>query len=109
MGKKKTLNRADSMTLVLAVLRDGPCHGYELAKEVERRSNQVVQFNDGTLYPVLHALEEEGLIASEWSSNHGDRPRRVYSLTESGTAELARRVAGWQEFRAAVDGVIFNQ
>lgn len=96
------------MTLVLAVLRDGPCHGYELAKEVERRSRVVVQFNDGTLYPLLHALEAEGLIVSEWSSEHGDRPRRVYSLTEAGVADLERRVREWSEFRAAVDGVLFN-
>jgi DNA-binding PadR family transcriptional regulator len=96
------------MTLVLAVLRDGPCHGYELAKEVERRSNVLVQVNDGTLYPVLHALEAEQLIVSAWSEDHGDRPRRVYSLTEAGLADLHRRVAEWKEYRNAIEGVLLD-
>ena len=56
------------MTMILAVLRDGARHGYDVAREVERRSDQRIRFNDGTLYPVLHALEKEGLIVRTWES-----------------------------------------
>lgn len=100
------MNRGHAMTMILAVLRDGARHGYDVAREVERRSYQRIKFNDGTLYPVLHVLEKEGLIESTWEYPQGERQRRVYSLNERGLAELERQMADWQNFSQAVNQVL---
>jgi len=94
------------MTMILAVLRAGSRHGYDIAREVERRSDRRIRFNDGTLYPVLHALEREGLIVSEWDVTPGERKRRVYSLNENGVRELDRQIAAWRDFSWAVNQVL---
>lgn len=106
MAEDKGLSRGNSATLVLSVLRDGARHGYDIAREVERRSESEITFKHGTLYPVLHALEKEGLIQSAWEHPAGERARRVYSLTELGAQELARCVEDWQAFSRAMDRVI---
>lgn len=106
MADDKGLLRGNATTLVLSVLRDGARHGYDIAREVERRSENSLTFKHGTLYPVLHALENEGLIASEWEHPDGERPRRVYRITETGLAELERCVRTWQEFARAMERVI---
>jgi DNA-binding PadR family transcriptional regulator len=94
------------MTMILAVLRDGSRHGYDVAREVERRSDRRISFNDGTLYPILHSLEKEGLIVSAWENPTGERRRRVYALNDSGLLELSRQVAAWQDFASAVNQVL---
>ena len=99
-------NRGQAMTMILAVLRDGARHGYDIAREVERRSDRRIKFNDGTLYPVLHALEREGLIGSHWDSPAGERQRRVYVLNEKGHQELERQVHAWKLFSSAVNQVL---
>ena len=58
------------------------------------------------MYPVLHTLEREGLVAGQWQHGVGERPRLVYAITESGRAELARRVEIWQTFAKAMDTMI---
>ncbi len=104
MGKQ--LNREHAIVLVLAILEDGPRHGYSIAREVERRSGERVRFNDGNLYPVLHALEEEGCITSEWKDVGRDRPKRIYTITEKGLVEFARHVAAWHDFTSAINDVL---
>ena len=106
MPDDKGLLRGNATTLVLSVLKDGARHGYDIAREVERRSENTLTFKHGTLYPVLHALEKEGLITSEWERPDGERPRRVYRLTERGTAELERCVKTWNTFAQAMNRVI---
>ncbi len=97
-------------TLVLAVLKDGPAHGYAIVHEVRKRTEDALHFRQGTLYPMLHDLEGKGFVASEWEiipgeAGGGEKTRRVYSLTESGRAELSRRLRAWQRFAAAVEKV----
>lgn len=94
------------MTMILAVLRDGQRHGYDIAREVERRSDRRIKFNDGTLYPVLHALEKEGMIESSWEYPVGERQRRVYALNEKGRLELERQMDAWRNFSNAVNQVL---
>jgi PadR family transcriptional regulator PadR len=96
------------MAMILAVLHDGERHGYDIGNEVDRRSGERIQFNDGTLYPLLHALEKEGLIVSHWEQPVGERKRRVYALTESGEAELQRKLEAWRDFSRAVDQVLLG-
>lgn len=69
--------------LVLGALRGGAMHGYQIALEVEARSSGVFELQHGTLYPILHRLEREGLIAGRWTSESGRR-RRQYALTRAG-------------------------
>lgn len=78
-----------NVLLVLSTLREGPRHGYQIAIDVEENSNGLFRFRHGTLYPILHRLEEEGFIAGSWSSGGGGRRRKVYALTGSGIRHLS--------------------
>lgn len=75
--------------LVLGSLANGPKHGYQIALDVEERSSGWFVLQHGTLYPILHRLEEDGWIVGEWSGGDGGRRRKVYGLTEEGRSELA--------------------
>ena len=97
------LVRGNTELLVLAVLRDGPAYGYSLAKEIERRAQGALALKQGSIYPLLYALEEEKMVTSEWSETvKGQRPRRMYRITESGHAELLRRLDGFLTFSRAI-------
>ena len=100
------LLKGNTPTLILAVLRNGPLHGYGIAREIERRSGAALRFRESTLYPALHALEEEGLIAGEWTQPEGGRPRRVYTLTPQGCAALEERTRVWERFAGAIQSVL---
>ncbi len=106
MYDERELLRGSTPTLVLAVLKDGPRHGYAIARDVNRRSNDALKFKQGTLYPVLHALERDGLIAGAWEHEEGERPRKVYTITDAGRAELDRRMQAWSKFSLAINSVI---
>jgi DNA-binding PadR family transcriptional regulator len=103
---KRELLKGNTPTLVLAVLRDGPRHGYGIAREIEQRGGGALAFKEGTLYPVLHTLEREGLIAGEWQQEPGGRMRRVYAITPAGLAVFDQRARTWAEFAAAVHRVL---
>ncbi|MEZ0324873.1 MAG: PadR family transcriptional regulator [Fimbriimonas sp.] len=98
--------RTDTKALVLAVLADRPMHGYGISREIKRRSEEALKLGEGQLYPILHALEEQGWIKGEWEMQDGDPPRKVYALTESGVAELAKRAKSWMSFAGAVAAVL---
>ena len=91
--------------LVLAVLADEPLHGYAVIEALRSRSEGAFELAEGTLYPVLHRLEADGLLASSWSEAAGRR-RRVYRLTRNGRRALARRREEWSSFVRAVDAVL---
>lgn len=91
--------------LVLATLAAGPAHGYAVIEELKRRSGGAFDLPEGTVYPVLHRLEAEGLLASEWSEGAG-RKRRVYRLTRRGRTSLAGRRRDWKLFAGAVETVL---
>ncbi len=90
---------------LLAVLEDGPRHGYSLREELRRRSSGAFDPLPGTLYPLLHRLESGGLVAGNWQAGPR-RQRRVYRLTGAGHRELDRRLREWVEFVGAVTSVI---
>ena len=87
----RSLGRDVNEALVLTVLREEPRHGYEIALEVEERSEGTFELQHGTLYPILHRLEDEGLIAGEWSEE--GRRRKVYHLTNAGRWHLGEETA----------------
>lgn len=91
--------------LVLAVLDDGPRHGYAIAEALTQRSGGAVAMPTGTLYPALRRLERAGYLRSEWATVTG-RKRRTYWLTDAGAAFLAAERADWRDFSAAIEGVL---
>lgn len=82
----KKLGKQVNELLVLATLEDGPKHGYQIALDVEERSEGTFELQHGTLYPILHRLEDEGLIEGDWSEE--GRRRKEYRLTRSGRRHL---------------------
>lgn len=91
--------------LVLAVLSDGPKHGYAVIEALRERSNDVFDLPEGTVYPALHRLEESGFLSSEWSKIKGRR-RRTYQLTKEGHGALGDELQAWGEFTDAVASVL---
>jgi DNA-binding PadR family transcriptional regulator len=91
--------------LVLAALRGAPAHGYAVIEELRQRSSGAFELAEGTVYPVLHRLEAEGLLTSAWSVVSGRR-RRIYRLTRRGGSVLGAREAEWRQFAAAVEAVL---
>ena len=106
MDLERELLKGNTPTLVLAVLREAPLHGYAIAREIERRSGRSLRCKEGTLYPILHSLEREGLIGGEWQRENGARERKVYALTPAGLAALEERAQVWRRFADAVQRVI---
>jgi DNA-binding PadR family transcriptional regulator len=90
--------------LLLAVIADGPAHGYAIIEELKRRSAGAVALAEGTVYPALHRLEKAGLVASRWSTD-APRKRRVYELTDRGRHALGTEREQWRSFTAAVESV----
>lgn len=87
--------------LVLSTLRGGAKHGYQIGLDVETDSNGLFRFRHGTLYPILHRLEDEGLIHGSWSKE-GGRQRKVYSLTGAGERHLKGETSKVQEIVAGL-------
>jgi PadR family transcriptional regulator, regulatory protein PadR len=90
------LGRRVNEMLLLSVLRRGPLHGYQAALEIEQRSGGYFRFNHGTLYPILHRLEQEGLIAGVWTDPHEGRARKEYAMTEAGHTYVSELAAIWR-------------
>lgn len=91
--------------LVLAIVADGPVHGYGVIDHLREHSDGSFDLAEGTVYPVLHRLERAGLLAHEWSEASGRR-RKLYRLTEAGTARLTTQRTDWREFVAAVESIL---
>jgi len=91
--------------LALAVLADGPAHGYAVIEELRRRSAGTFDLPEGTVYPALHRLEAAGFLASSWEAGPGRR-RRVYRLTRRGRRRFERARSDWGAFSGAVAAVV---
>ena len=93
-------------TLVLMVLKTletmGPLHGYGLARRIEQISGDLLAVNQGTLYPVLLKLEQEGAISSEWGASENNRRARFYQLTREGRKQLQAETDDWQQTAAII-------
>jgi len=92
------LTKSCNEVLLLTVLAGGGKHGYQLAVEIEERSSGFFRFNHGTLYPILHKLEREGMIRGSWSGDEMRRKRKSYSLTPKGRRYLDGQVEDWNRF-----------
>jgi transcriptional regulator len=81
----------------------GPLHGYGLARRIEQISGDLLTVNQGTIYPVLLKLEQEGSIASEWGSSEKNRRARFYRLTRAGRKQLRAETRSWEQTSAIID------
>jgi DNA-binding PadR family transcriptional regulator len=91
--------------ILLAVLDDGPRHGYAVIEALQQRSAGVLALPTGTVYPALRRLERAGHVESDWS-NVGGRDRRTYRLTGAGRRALAEEQVAWGEFTATIDAFL---
>jgi transcriptional regulator len=93
--------------LVLKVLaRRGPLHGYAITLQIERTSHEVLRVEEGSLYPALHRMEEEGWIKARWVTTARKRRARTYELTTAGRRQLEQEEARWREITSAVGHVL---
>jgi DNA-binding PadR family transcriptional regulator len=101
------LIRGNTPSLLLYLIaKSGRIHGYRLIKEIRSESGGYFQFRAGTVYPVLHKLEQDGLVKGEWDSQTGRQPRRHYTITEKGKRALSQRLNTWVEFAAAMNLIL---
>src|SRR6266404_1194200 len=91
--------------LVLSLLEDQPRHGYDFSKLIQIRSGGALPFHFTSLYPLLHRLEKQGLIACRWVEKAEQRRRRYYSLTARGRQELRSKEKSWKDFVAVISRV----
>lgn len=92
--------------MVLQTLVLGPAHGYTIAETIEKRSDDVLQVEQGSLYPALHRLEDRGLIASFWGTSENNRKARYYRLTPAGRKQLHQESSRWAQIVAAIGRVM---
>src|SRR5579885_3638525 len=110
MGETREKKDVLQGTLALMVLKTldvlGPLHGYGIARRIEQISGDLLSVNQGTLYPVLLKLEQEGAIASQWGASENNRKARFYRLTRGGRKQLQAETRGWEQ-TAAIMGRFF--
>ena len=100
------LKRGSLELLILSSLEPGARHGYEIGKQLERRSNGQLEFKASTLYSILYRMEDRGWIKGRWVERTGERRRCYYALTSAGARELASQRKEWEAFAAMVSRVI---
>jgi PadR family transcriptional regulator len=97
-------------TLDLMVLKTlealGPIHGYGIARRIEQVSEDLLQMNQGTLYPALLRLEQKGWISSKWGVSENNRRAKFYSLTKRGSKQLAAETASWERISAVISRLL---
>src|SRR5262245_3975356 len=96
MDLSKDLVAASATPLVLAILAEGESYGYAIIKRVAVLSGGHLQWTDGMLYPVLHRLERQGLVATKWGVSDSGRKRRYYRITKTGRSQLLTQREQWQ-------------
>lgn len=104
-GETQNIGKSVNEMLVLSALRTGPKHGYQIALDVESGSGGVFELQHGTLYPILHRLEREGLIRGRWTEGEG-RKRKEYELTGSGLRHLSEEAGRLREVLEALVAMI---
>lgn len=108
MRFRKELVGSTTAPIILSVLSRGESYGYEIARFVNLASDGALEWQEGTLYPALHKMEKDGLIASVWRDSETGRPRKYYQITESGRKALAEYRAEWDSYVGAVAKVMGN-
>ena len=106
MSKPTDLVQGTLDLLVLKILALEPMHGWAISQRLKQISSEVLQVSDGSLYPALHKLEQEGWITSEWKPSENNRRAKFYSLTRVGKRKLDKETANWNRLSAAIAHVL---
>lgn len=106
MKVDKSLMSGSTTMLVLKLLESSDMYGYQMIEELERRSENVFTLKAGTLYPLLHTLEQQGIVESYDKLSEQDRPRKYYSLTQKGREYYSEKKTEWVNFSAVVNKVL---
>ena len=104
--QRRELIKGNIDSLLLCLIDQQPMYGYQILKELERRSQGYFRFKEGTLYPALHRLEKAGLIGGRWHTLESGRQRRYYHITAKGLRNLTTKRNQWRDFLAAMNLII---
>jgi len=102
----KELMKGSTTMLVLKLLSTGDMYGYQMIKELEQRSDNTFTLKEGTLYPILHGLESQGMIEAYWEDTVSARKRKYYGITKNGRKLLEEKEKEWKIYSNAVEKVI---
>ena len=105
MKINKELLKGSTKMLILEMVKDENMYGYQMIKKLKEKSNNVFEFKEGTLYPILHSLEEKGLITSYWDET-GSKKRKYYSITKKGKEQLKEKKEEWKIFSNGINQVL---
>jgi PadR family transcriptional regulator, regulatory protein PadR len=106
MSKPAELVQGTLDVLLLKILALGPMHGWAISQRMNQISGNVLAVSDGSLYPALHKLEQQGWITAEWKTSDLGRRAKFYSLTRLGRKQLGKEAANWERLSAAISHVI---
>jgi len=106
MSKPSDLVQGTLDLLILKILALGPLHGWAVSQRLKQVSGNVLQVSDGSLYPALHKLEQEGWITAEWKTSELGRRAKFYSLTRIGRRHLEKETADWKRLSTAISHVV---
>jgi transcriptional regulator len=106
MSKPSDLVQGTLDLLLLKILALEPMHGWAISQRLNQISADVLRVSDGSLYPALHKLEQEGWIAAEWKTSELGRRAKFYSLTRLGRRQLEREAANWERLSGAITSVV---
>ena len=106
MSKPSDLVQGTLDLLLLKILALEPLHGWAISQRLTQISGEVLQVSDGSLYPALHKLEQEGWIKSEWKSSENNRRAKFYALTHLGRRQLEKETANWNRLSSAISHVV---
>ena len=109
MGNKSDLLQGTLDLLILRTLAAGPVHGWGIALSIQQVSRDVLQVNQGSLYPALHRLEQQGLIEAEWGASENNRQAKFYQLTRAGRRQLAEETKNWLRLSEAVGRILYQE
>jgi transcriptional regulator len=106
LSKPSDLVQGTLDLLLLKILTLEPLHGWAVSQRLKQVSGDVLQVSDGSLYPALHKLEQEGWITAEWKTSELGRRAKFYSLTRMGRRQLAKESANWDRLSSAISHVV---
>ncbi len=106
MSKPNDLVQGTLDLLILKILALQPLHGWAISRRLKSISGEVLQVSEGSLYPALHKLEQEGWITAEWKQTENNRRAKFYSLTRAGRRQLESEAANWEILSSAISHVI---
>lgn len=106
MIERRELIKGSIDSLLLSLIGQQPMYGYQILRDLDRRSMGYFKFKEGTLYPALHRLEKSGLISSRWEMLPSGRQRRYYHITDRGRRLLAEKKSHWLDFATAMNLII---